>query len=249
METIEIEDISYHYIDAGDGNPLVLLGGTIGTAKSDFSKQIDSFSADHRVIAPERRGYGHTRPPDRDYPDDFYQRDAKDMAAFLKALNLGPAIVFGWSEGAGVALCLSASYPDTVSRLIVWGGLAEVTATDIAIFEARRDVSLWPAEVRDALTEAYGEIYWQTTWWKWCDVMVRLHGQGGDVHLGPIEKISCPTMVIHGAKDPLVRTNHAVTIHNRINGSVLKMMAGSGHSPHVTHTEDFHHLVREFIND
>jgi pimeloyl-ACP methyl ester carboxylesterase len=56
-------------------------------------------------------------------------------------------------------------------------------------------------------------------------------------------------MVIHGAKDPLVRTNHAVTIHNRINGSVLKMMAGSGHSPHVTHTEDFHHLVREFIND
>lgn len=249
MEAIEIGDISYYYIDTGNGEPLVLLGGTIGTAKSDFSNQIESFCTDYRVIAPERRGYGHTRPPNRDYPDDFYQRDAKDMAAFIKALNLGPATVFGWSEGADVALCLGALYPEAVSRLVVWGGLAEVTADDIEIFEARRDVSLWPVKVCDALTEAYGETYWQTTWWKWCDVMVRLYGQGGDVRLAPIEQISCATLVIHGTEDPLVRKNHAVTIHNRIQGSVLKIMDGCGHSPHITHTEDFHNLVREFIND
>lgn len=247
MQTIEIENITYHYIDVGSGAPLVLLGGTIGTAKSDFSKQIESFSADHRVIAPERRGYGHTRPPDRDYPDNFYQRDAKEMAAFIKALNLGPATVLGWSEGADVALCLSTMYPETVSRLVAWGGLAEVTAEDIAIFEARRDVSLWPAKVCDALTEAYGETYWQTTWWKWCDVMLRLHAQGGDVNLAEIEQIRCPTLILHGAKDPLVRASHAVTIHNRIDGSMLHMFEDSGHSPHITHTDDFHQLVRNFI--
>lgn len=248
MQTIEIGNITFHYLDAGSGEPLLLLGGTIGTARSDFSKQIETFSADHRVIAPERRGYGHTRPPDRDYPDNFYQRDAHDMAAFIKALDLESAVVFGWSEGADVAICLSAMYPELVSRLVVWGGLAEVTAEDIAIFEARRDVSLWPPKVCDALTDAYGETYWQTTWWKWCDVMVRLHAQGGDVHLAQIEQISCPTLVLHGVKDPLVRTNHATTIHNRISGSVLQMIDGSGHSPHITHTDDFNQRVHEFMN-
>ena len=245
MQTIEIDGVKFHYVDVGSGEPLLLFGGTIGTAMNDFSKQIDAFSVDYRVIAPERRGYGHTRPPDRDYPDNFYQRDAQDMAAFIKALDLEPVTLLGWSEGADVALCLTAMYPATVSRLVVWGGL---TTEDIAIFDARRDVGEWPEKVRDSLTQAYGETYWQTTWLKWCDVMVRLHAQGGDVNLAEIERIKCPTLIAHGAKDPLVRASHAVTIHNRIGGSTLHLFDEGGHSPHITHTEDFHRLVRDFID-
>ncbi len=248
MQTVKVNDVTFHYIDVGSGDPLLLFGGTIGTATNDFSKQIESFSADYRVIAPERRGYGNTRPPDRDYPDNFYQRDAKDMAAFIKALDLEPATLLGWSEGADVALCLTAMFPETVSRLVVWGGLSEVTAEDLAIFDARRDVNEWPDKVRDSLTAAYGETYWQTTWWKWCDVMVRLHAQGGDVNLAEIEQIRCPTLILHGTKDPLVRTNHALTIHNRIGGSRLHLFEDGGHSPHITHTDDFHRLVRSFIS-
>lgn len=100
-----------------------------------------------RVIAPERRGYGKTRPPERDYPDDFYQRDADDMAAIMDALDLPAATVLGWSEGADVALCLGANHADKVSRLVVGGGLAAVADEDIAIFEARRDVANWPRKV------------------------------------------------------------------------------------------------------
>ena len=249
MQTIEIGNITFHYFDVGSGEPMLLLGGTIGSARTDFSKQIDTFSAERRVIAPERRGYGHTRPPDRDYPDNFYQRDAVDMADFIKALDLGPATVLGWSEGADVALCLSAMYPEAVSRLVVWGGLSEVTTEDIAIFEARRNVSLWPPKVCDALDQVYGETYWQSTWWEWCDVMLRLHAQGGDVNLAEIEQIRCPTLILHGAKDPLVRSSHAVTIHHRIGGSVLHMFEDGGHSPHITHADDFHQLVRDFSNN
>ena len=38
---------------------------------------------DSRVIAPDRRGYGATRPPARDFPDNFYEREARDMACLL----------------------------------------------------------------------------------------------------------------------------------------------------------------------
>jgi valacyclovir hydrolase len=244
---IETGDLRVNYEDLGSGTPLLLLGGTIGTIRGDFSKQLDAFGPDVRVIAPERRGYGQTRPPERDYPDNFYQRDADDMAAFMNALGVAPATVLGWSEGADVALCLSVKYPDKVSRLVIWGGISAVTDEDIAIFEAHRDVTKWPQKVCDALTAAYGESYWQTTWWKWCDVMHRLHAQGGDVNLPDLEKLNCPTLIVHGAKDPLIRATHASTLHDRINGSILHLFDDSGHNPHITHAAEFNQLVLDFM--
>ncbi len=247
MPYIETGNLRVNYKDLGSGTPLLLLGGTIGTIRGDFSKQLDAFGPDVRVIAPERRGYGQTRPPERDYPDNFYQRDADDMAAFMNALGVAPATVLGWSEGADVALCLSVKYPDKVSRLVIWGGISAVTDEDIAIFEAHRDVTKWPQKVCDALTAAYGESYWQTTWWKWCDVMHRLHAQGGDVNLPDLEKLNCPTLIVHGAKDPLIRATHASTLHDRINGSILHLFDDSGHNPHITHAAEFNQLVLDFM--
>ena len=139
MPFIESGSLRIHYEDIGEGTPVLLLGGTIGTIQSDFTKQLDAFGRGVRVIAPERRGYGQTRPPERDYPETFYQRDADDMAAFLNALDVETADVLGWSEGADVALCLGVKYPDKVSRMVIWGGLSRVTDEDIAIFEARRN--------------------------------------------------------------------------------------------------------------
>jgi valacyclovir hydrolase len=247
MPKINARGISVYYEDVGRGAPMVLLGGTLGTARGDFSPQIEAFASSYRVIAPERRGYGGTRPPERDYPDDFYQRDANDVAAFMHALDLSPAALLGWSEGADVAMCLAAENPDKVSSLVVWGGIAEVTGEDIAVFEARRDVATWPRKARAAMTAAYGESYWQSTWEKWCDSMQRLHAQGGNVHLAPLEKIACPTLVLHGANDPLIRSAHPIALHGRISGSHLQMIDESGHNPHLTHAVEFNRLVLDFI--
>jgi valacyclovir hydrolase len=247
MPFITARGIDFHYEDAGHGAPMLLLGGTLGTACGDFASQIDDFATGRRVIAPDRRGYGRTRPPDRDYPDDFYQRDAEDMAALMGALELDSATVLGWSEGADVACCLAAMHPEKVERLAVWGGVVKVTDEDIAIFEARRDVASWPGGARKALTEAYGESYWPIVWGKWCDVMVRLHAQGGDVRLAPLERIVCPTLILHGANDPLIRAPHPRGLHNRIAGSELRILDDAGHNLHMTYAEDFNRLIRDFV--
>ena len=246
MPSITTRGINVHYEDAGRGAPMVLLGGTLGTARGDFSPQIEAFAPSYRVVAPDRRGYGKTRPPARDYPDDFYQRDADDMAAFTHALGLEPITLLGWSEGANVALCLAALYPEKVLRVVVWGGLAAVDEVDIAIFEARRDVTIWPAKARDAMTANYGESYWPDTWHQWCDVMTRLCARGGDVGLARLENIACPVMVVHGCKDVLIRAVHPTTIHHRIAGSVLHEIEDGGHNLHLTHAIEFNRLALEF---
>jgi len=71
----------------GSGAPVLFIPGALGTGASDFEHQLSWFSQTHQVIAPDPRGYGESRPPERDYPINFYQRDAEDMLALMTALG------------------------------------------------------------------------------------------------------------------------------------------------------------------
>lgn len=44
MPKISAQGISIYYEDVGRGAPMVLLGGTLGTVRSDFSLQIEAFA-------------------------------------------------------------------------------------------------------------------------------------------------------------------------------------------------------------
>src|SRR5437762_3015510 len=112
MPQQEVNGVRLHYEDVGQGTPVLLLHNAFGTGRSVFDGLIE-FLAErrHRVIAPDFRGYGGSRPPGRDYPPDYYQRDMADIAALLKALDTGPVHIAGISDGATVALLLAAEHP------------------------------------------------------------------------------------------------------------------------------------------
>ncbi|CAN7947757.1 unnamed protein product, partial [Ixodes pacificus] len=55
----------------------------------------------------------------------------------------------------------------------------------------------------------YGPERFQKLWWDYCDFYKRLlHNQGGDVCRAELAKIRCPTLIVHGGKDPLVTPEH-----------------------------------------
>ena len=96
-----------HIEQAGQGAPLLLIPGALGTGAGDFAGRIAWFAERHfHVVAPDPRGYGKSRPPERDYPLDFYRRDADDMLALMSGLGHGRFCVLGWSDGANVAAFL-----------------------------------------------------------------------------------------------------------------------------------------------
>jgi len=169
------------------------------------------------------------------------------MASFIDAMHLESVAVLGWSEGADVAMCLAALYPARVTHLVIWGGVSSVDAEDIRIFEGRRDVTAWHPKAREAMTAIYGDGYWERTWEGWCDVMVRLNEAGGDVHLPRLEEIECPTLLLHGAKDPLIRPQHPETFHQRIPHSILELFSDAGHNLHMTRATEFNQRVLEFL--
>ena len=246
MPRVTVNEVSFHYLDEGEGPVLLLLGGTLSTARGDFSAQIDAFRQHYRVIAPDRRGYGDTRPPARDFPDNFYEREARDMAALVRALDLSDITVFGWSEGAAVALWLANLEAARVKALVVWGGIACLTAEDVARFETRRDTAAWSPRAQAALNEIFGDGYWQRVWCDWLDTMQRLHAQGS-ARLAPLASVAHPVLVLHGGRDPLIRDDHPKALVAGLADARLHVIEAGAHNVHLTHADEFNRVVADFL--
>ena len=115
QQRVTVNGMQIHVEEQGAGKPLVLLHGGI-MASEAFGPNIAALAAGRRVIAIHLQGHGHT--PDVDRPLRF-ETLADDVAAVIRALDLGKADLLGYSFGGGVALQTAIRHPDVVDRLIV----------------------------------------------------------------------------------------------------------------------------------
>ncbi|MFE1776759.1 alpha/beta fold hydrolase [Streptomyces sp. NPDC059008] len=112
--SFELADGRLAYRDTGTGQPLVLLhGGFLDHGMWD--DQVPAFASDYRVIAPDARGHGGSTNANGPF------RQCDDLAALLRHLDVGPAILVGLSMGAGIAVDTALEHPDLVRALVVSG--------------------------------------------------------------------------------------------------------------------------------
>ena len=82
---IQVNGVEIHYEVAGQSTHVVLcLPGALGSTQSDFGPQLKGLRDEFTVIAFDPRGYGKSIPPKRDFPADFFVRDANDAAALME---------------------------------------------------------------------------------------------------------------------------------------------------------------------
>jgi len=226
------------------------MPGALGTAETDWSYQLDGLAAAHRVISFDPRGYGKSRPPTRDFPTDFYLRDAQDGLAVMDALGERgkPFDLLGWSDGANAAVHLTAAYPERVRRLVIFGGNSWVSQEDVAAYEATRDVkATWSNRMRAALEDVYGEQGLQDMWSKAVDAWTAIHAAGGNICGDEAKTIKCPTLVLGGEKDPIVPAFHPRWFEENIPGAKLHMFPEGKHNIHQKYSEDFNEVVSAFL--
>lgn len=109
-------DIELYYEDHGKGKPVVLIHGWPLSGRS-WEKQVpDLLDAGHRVIAYDRRGFGHSSRPSLGYD---YNTLAQDLHKLVSTLDLRDATLVGFSMGGGeVARYLGKYGPDRVSNAV-----------------------------------------------------------------------------------------------------------------------------------
>ena len=131
---VDIGPVHMWYETRGEGEPLVLLHGGLDS-NAAWVGQFDALAKHFRVVAPERRGHGHT--PDVEGPIS-YQVMAEDAAAFIDKVVGSPVHLVGWSDGAILSIIVALMRPDLVRKLVLIGGDADVSAYVPQFLEATR---------------------------------------------------------------------------------------------------------------
>ncbi len=106
-----------YYEEKGKGTPLVLLHGN-GENHEYFRHQIDCFSEDFRVIAPDTRGHGLSPRGDGEFS---IKRFSEDLLGFLDELRVEKANILGFSDGGNIALRFALDHPERVLKLVLNG--------------------------------------------------------------------------------------------------------------------------------
>lgn len=132
-------------------------------------------------------------------------------------LQIDKYSLLGWSDGGITALIAASKAIGRVEKLVVWGSNAYVTEKDIKLYEKIRDVQKWSPRMREPFIKLYGERYFSDTWSAWVNsFQTILKDNKGDICCEELSKIDIPTLILHGAQDPLVPMEHPVYLHKNI---------------------------------
>jgi pimeloyl-ACP methyl ester carboxylesterase len=128
-ERVHANGIDIHYLDQGEGEPLVLLhGGLVSTnpiwtgVPVAYAGHMHTLAEHFRVIAPDTRGCGRTAHPGGPISFDLL---ADDVAAMIDALELQQPLIAGFSDGAITATILGIRHPDTARAIVNHAGFDE----------------------------------------------------------------------------------------------------------------------------
>ncbi len=104
------------YLEAGQGPPVVLLHGLLGTA-GHWEPMLSLLAGEAHVYAPDALGIGAS---ERVHGlDTSLPATADRLAAFLDACGIDKAHWVGSSHGGAVAMVLAARHPDRVHTLVL----------------------------------------------------------------------------------------------------------------------------------
>ncbi len=243
-------------IDAGAGPVVVLVHGQPG-AGGDWALLAALLSGDHRVLAPDRPGWGSDpRPP------MGMAANAEALEAWLEATGAeSPVTVVGHSLGGGIALSLALAHPDRVGALVLVGSVGVAGA--LSGFDRLLTVPVLGngivragvATLRRGLITAmrYSERYPRARAAQLVTILPTVQAAlGSDARpiVGrsrqsflveqrallaetpqlerALSRIAVPTVVVSGASDRIVPTSSARSLAGRVPGAELIVVPG-GH--------------------
>ena len=213
----DVDGIQYHYQIRGQGVPLLLLHGGLGSTDM-FAPIMPMLGAKRQIIGVDLQGHGRTPLGSR--PISMAAMGA-DMAVILKKLGYGPVDVMGYSMGAGVAFQLAVQHPQQVRRLVLVSGSFAKDGFYPEMIEAQGQLSSKMADgMKDTpMAKSYAAVAPNPgDFPKLLDAM-------GDMMKKPFDwtadvpKLTIPVMLVYGDSD-MYRPEHVVKFYQLLGGGL-----------------------------
>lgn len=201
--------------------------------------------AEHfRVLAPERRGHGHT--PDVD-GSLSYGVMADDTIAFIDTVVGAPCHLVGWSDGAVVGLLVALRRPDLVRKLVLIGGKADVSAYVPELEQATPlpadSPTYEPVRVAYEAVSPDGPHHWLAHRVRQDDGHV---AKEPHIPLADLAAIRARTLILQG-DDDVITLEHAVALYRAIPASELAVVPGTSHMAPIEKPDLVNYLLLDFL--
>ncbi len=261
MPTATLPGRDLHYLQRGEGEPLLLIQGLSGTSLAWGDAFLDELARDFAVTAFDNRGMGQSSRVD----DPFTIGDlAADAAELLDALGLAHAHVLGISMGGMVAQELALRSPERLATLTLGctyaGGLGSVmTGPDVGerlaaawssgdrerAIRTAWEVNVSPAFARDDAEYAAFRERALRARAPLSVIALQVQAVGGHDASARLGDITAPTLVVHGDRDEMLSVENGRLIASKIPGARLEILAGVGHMFWVEQPRRSAELIRE----
>ncbi|MFV9505202.1 MAG: alpha/beta fold hydrolase [Oscillochloridaceae bacterium umkhey_bin13] len=234
-----------HYLEQGQGPPLVLLHGNTYSAATQ-TRLAARFADEHHVISVDLLGHGQSARPDGLFTTRYFAMQGEAVADLLAHLFTEPVPIFGMSAGGITALNVICLRPEGVAALILDGVFRQVTTNTVDAHH-HSTANMSPSWHR-YMTQQHGE-----DWWPILNASVEraieLMAAARTVVAPCLDQIHVPTLIFQGGKDAFVPDAQARVVASGIRGARLVYEADAGHLIAWRNPAAFRERVRRFLHD
>jgi pimeloyl-ACP methyl ester carboxylesterase len=264
MPTVQANGIDIYYEAQGEGEPIVLIP-YLAADQACYAFQVAEYAKHFTCFSVDLRGAGLSGKPEGVYTTELL---ADDVAAFMQAVGIGQAHVFGLSLGAATGMWLAARHPERVKTLSLH------SAWDASDAFLRGVVQSW--QIMAQALASVTEMVIQGIFFLYCftpelyaarpeyidslaefvrgrpmppvDAFVRQSGavlaHDATAVLGSIQ---APTLITYGRHDVVTSTRFAAPLSERIASSEIMVFEDCAHAAIYEDVEGFNQRTLAFL--
>jgi 3-oxoadipate enol-lactonase len=253
-----LPELELHYEERGQGPPLLLVPG-IPAIASDWAPLAERLAADRRVIAYDNRGSGRSTVTPGPYTTALL---AEDAVGLLDYLGIERTDVFGMSLGGMIAQELAIGWPDRVDRLVLGCTHAGLAHAEPPSREAGRAFAMetddWAERMRAlapfAFARGVDESFLRAFIDKKSGDVQEAEGYRGQIEAvlahdthDRLPEIGSPTLILTGGDDQVIPCASSRVLADRIPGSALHVIPGTGHLFFLERPDETLAILAEFL--
>ena len=266
--TVLVDGLATGYLEAGQGDPVVLLhGGEFGvSADLGWERNIAALAGHYRVLALDMLGFGQSAKV-IDFNDGRGMR-IRHIARFCDAVGVSSAHFVGNSMGA-VNMFVDATsesplLPAASLAMICGGGEIQRNEHSAALYDydatvpgMRRIVEALFSDPTYPNDDAYVTRRYESSiapgaW----EALAAARFRGPGLQAPPLpsskrayERIAVPTLVVEGASDKLLPGGWAAEIAKQIPHGRSAVIERAGHCPQIEQPDAVNELLLAFLGD
>jgi pimeloyl-ACP methyl ester carboxylesterase len=253
-KTIKVEGRDVLYYTAGQGEPLVVIHGGGGDART-WWRNIDELAGKYTVYAPDLPGYGGSQPLDGRY---YIPELSEFIDKFARSLGLEKFYLMGHSLGGGIALNYALKSPQKIIKLVLVSSLC-----------LGREIAFWvrlftlPALIRSIgalMVFVFKSVTWLAKQLNPAEYIMTLSPASMAVGCSittfrhqtlvleqRLSEVKMPTLLVWGGKDPIVPVKQAYRAAKAIPDCRVEVFKNRGHNVHRDELKKFSSIITRFL--